>query len=668
MAANISEHQGALCGLAGDRTPHNVKHTIGQVMQSCRELAVQMVEAKDMCEHVLERLQAIADEVDKLPSRPTLHAITRYMEILKSYHGFLEHNASKRAVMRLIHNRVIVSENRQVHTTIDKLIGGLNIPEDSTVLQGWRERFEGFQRAQQSAFEAMSKNRVRLRDNMPDAQTQSEALSLLLFEFKKMAHVGYTEAELKILHDAFAQVAQFSKNKVSAVETWFLPPYEISYEETPFAWGAFGTVHHAKYLGSEAVVKRVQIASEHERAMFVKEANAWFDSSRHPNVVKLFGAYHVGTQPFFVCEYAANGNLADYLYRDENRCRTWKMLYEAGLGLKYLHQKKNLIHNDMKCNNIVVSGDHVAMIADFGLCSISTSARTSSIQSPVGALSWKAPEIVGNTSKPTFASDIYSFAMCIIEAVSHRSPWEGTNIVAVHREVAAGVLPPRPENLTDEQWKLVVEMSTFKPEDRLEIGAVVEKLKKFADDEFNSIPTDEQKRASIIEYFEQNRDQQQSTESVPSIALDIGRPMNLSMIEEDEQPHVDDEEEPRVSTLMSAAITANRTISGFVEYKFELTLSDGTTQNCWKRFRTIREYRNQLMKTLKSGIVSTIPTFPHRRLIRKTSHRTIAYRQARMNDFFSALMKSESIPVGIKTADDAVVFKAGSIPSVILGI
>lgn len=127
-------------------------------------------------------------------------------------------------------------------------------------------------------------------------------------------------------------------------------------------------MHHGKHCGSDVVVKRAKITSEVDQAMFVKEANAWSRANQIPNVVRLFGAYHVGTDPYFVCEYAANGTLKDYVYKDENRHKTWQLLLEAANGLRALHQL-NIVHNDLKCNNILVATDGIAKLTDFGLSS-----------------------------------------------------------------------------------------------------------------------------------------------------------------------------------------------------------------------------------------------------------------------------------------------------------
>uniref|UniRef100_K3WYS9 Protein kinase domain-containing protein n=1 Tax=Globisporangium ultimum (strain ATCC 200006 / CBS 805.95 / DAOM BR144) TaxID=431595 RepID=K3WYS9_GLOUD len=88
-------------------------------------------------------------------------------------------------------------------------------------------------------------------------------------------------------------------------------------------------------------------------------------SRRHPHVVKRFGACHVGKR-YFVCEYASRGALSGYLQRDGNGKRAWKKLYEVALGLQYLHSQR-IVHNDLKCDNILIGADMRAKLTDFRL-------------------------------------------------------------------------------------------------------------------------------------------------------------------------------------------------------------------------------------------------------------------------------------------------------------
>lgn len=130
----------------------------------------------------------------------------------------------------------------------------------------------------------------------------------------------------------------------------------------------------------------------------------------------MLGGSHVSSPPFVVSENATAGNLGAFLVRDEDNKRClWRLLYQAGLGLEYLHHK-GIVHGNLKLNNILVGVDGVAKLSDYGVTAVRAccSRLVASPTTVSGTLRWFAPECF--TSRPGFASDIYSFAMCMIEA------------------------------------------------------------------------------------------------------------------------------------------------------------------------------------------------------------------------------------------------------------
>ncbi|RLN62586.1 hypothetical protein BBP00_00004675 [Phytophthora kernoviae] len=198
----------------------------------------------------------------------------------------------------------------------------------------------------------------------------------------------YSADELELLNAVFGYAASLSRAEVPHVPQWFIPPHEVDFAETPFSKGAFGSVHHGTWLDARVVVKRMlnPVDNELDRGVFMNEIKIWYYLN-FPHVVKLHGACHVG-RPFFVCEFASNGILTDFLAREEREGRhvLWQKLYEVALGLHFLHER-NVTHGDLKGNNILVSADGLAKLTDFGL------------------------------------TDIYSFGMSIIEAATHALPW-----------------------------------------------------------------------------------------------------------------------------------------------------------------------------------------------------------------------------------------------------
>ncbi|KAL4157258.1 hypothetical protein PRNP1_006281 [Phytophthora ramorum] len=185
----------------------------------------------------------------------------------------------------------------------------------------------------------------------------------------------------------------------------------------------------------------------------------------------MYGACHAGKM-FFVCEYAGGGQLDEYL--QDHPDEVWQKLYEVALGLRYLNSM-GVIHGDLKCNNILVGSDGLAKLTDFGLSSLK--GKSSPLDgSNIGAIQWKAPEVLRG-EKATFASDIYSFGMCILEAVSGELPWGrhvDDKIVRYH--VLGQQLPPHPENCSEEEFALVERMCRFDPSERLTIKEVVDSL------------------------------------------------------------------------------------------------------------------------------------------------------------------------------------------------
>ena len=93
---------------------------------------------------------------------------------------------------------------------------------------------------------------------------------------------------------------------------------------------------------------------------------------QHPNLVRLWGGvWNEGADKLcIVIEFCANGSLKTFLAEDAG---TWTgtrhgLAVGTAKGLAYLHHEltEPLIHRDIKPDNVLVSADVVAKLADFG--------------------------------------------------------------------------------------------------------------------------------------------------------------------------------------------------------------------------------------------------------------------------------------------------------------
>uniref|UniRef100_H3GVN1 Protein kinase domain-containing protein n=1 Tax=Phytophthora ramorum TaxID=164328 RepID=H3GVN1_PHYRM len=460
--------------------------TVAQTLSTILQLSADMKEGKDACKRLHQRLKCIFDELKKREKKkraPSSGALDKYAAVVLKTLRYLEHYQGKKLVFRLMKQHAVLGELRLIHEDIDMLCRDLHF---SSAKVKWKHDWESDGRIHQELLAASVDDAQAVLAELSDARSQMETMLALKFEDERRPE-HKDPATTKLLRIMMGTVIRASMTTVPKLPPWFLPPYDIHFTLEPFARGSFATVHRGvQGSGTNVVVKCFLVdgvdVDDRTRQGIEAEMNLWHQFS-HPNVIKLLGASHISTPPFVVCEEAINGDLRSFLTRsDSNKRQMWTLLYQAALGLNYIH-KKRVVHGDLKLNNILVGADGQAKLSDFGLSTVRTSAILSETVGEMpytfGALRWRAPECLKKA--PTFASDVYSFAMCIIEAVTGEPPFSFVDDDSVHEKLRNGNIPEKPDSIPIEAWELVVAMTNAVPEQRVELPHILSKLKSLAD-------------------------------------------------------------------------------------------------------------------------------------------------------------------------------------------
>ncbi|KAB1223463.1 G-type lectin S-receptor-like serine/threonine-protein kinase RLK1 [Morella rubra] len=103
--------------------------------------------------------------------------------------------------------------------------------------------------------------------------------------------------------------------------------------------------------------------------------------THHRNLVRLLGYCHDGTQRLLVYEYMSNGSLANTLFTLEKQpCwdERMRIARDIARGILYLHEEceRQIIHCDIKPQNILMDDNGCAKISDFGLAKLLTQDQT----------------------------------------------------------------------------------------------------------------------------------------------------------------------------------------------------------------------------------------------------------------------------------------------------
>ncbi|KAG8929027.1 hypothetical protein FRC01_005029 [Tulasnella sp. 417] len=198
-----------------------------------------------------------------------------------------------------------------------------------------------------------------------------------------------------------------------------------------------------------------------------RETVIW-NRAKHGNTLQFIGYQIVEGTPMLVSPWCKNGNLMVYTERHPELTR-WdklKLLCDAARGLEHLHcLKPPIIHGDIKPDNVMITSELRAVLADFGISSlmvdleVGTGLTTTS--GAGGPARYRAIELLtADRARPTDKSDVYSFGMLILATMTGKSPfWRIQNDAVIVLAVADGITP-KPEDHselppTDSLWGLM---------------------------------------------------------------------------------------------------------------------------------------------------------------------------------------------------------------------
>ena len=243
---------------------------------------------------------------------------------------------------------------------------------------------------------------------------------------------------------------------------------DVQLTGTTIGHGAYGSVEEVAVCGAAKTVHDVLLSSPKITSQFVEELQL-MSTLRHPNIVQFLGVcfFPDSRLPALVMERLLT-SLHDLLdpetddaqppppdaprplsfFKMSLKCR---VLHNVASGLAYLHERSPpIIHRDLSANNVLLTSELVAKIADLGVARIVPRMRAAATMTKVpGAFVYMPPEAIApadsneQRSHYNASIDVFSFGVVAIFTIGESFPCDP--LAPTYMSEETGLLTARTE-------------------------------------------------------------------------------------------------------------------------------------------------------------------------------------------------------------------------------
>lgn len=177
-------------------------------------------------------------------------------------------------------------------------------------------------------------------------------------------------------------------------------------------------------------------------------------SLKHPYIIRYHESFVQNGTLAIVMEYAEGGDLSKPInearmgMKSLQEAQIVQWLTQILLGLKYVHGK-NILHRDIKPQNLFLTQQDQLRIGDFGISKVLDRNRLAETKEVIGTPCYLSPEICIDAFY-SFASDLWAVGCVLYELCALRVPFEGRSMHRVMRRITHGEVPTIPNHYSAE--------------------------------------------------------------------------------------------------------------------------------------------------------------------------------------------------------------------------
>ena len=171
-----------------------------------------------------------------------------------------------------------------------------------------------------------------------------------------------------------------------------------------------------KILEKSKIIEKDDLERIFREMKIIKQLN-------HQNIVKVYEIFENNEYYFIIMDYCEGGELFDYIVKKERlkEEETAYFFYQIINGIEYIHSK-GIVHRDLKPENLLLKGDKILKIIDFGLSNYFNEKKL--LTTPCGSPCYASPEMVSGNKYNGFDIDIWAIGVILYAMLCGYLPFE----------------------------------------------------------------------------------------------------------------------------------------------------------------------------------------------------------------------------------------------------
>ena len=236
--------------------------------------------------------------------------------------------------------------------------------------------------------------------------------------------------------------------------------------------GAYAKVKsaHAVKLSKKVAVKIInkKTAPKDMLSKFLPREVETLKAVEHENVIKLHEVIETDDLAYLVLELAESGDLLDFInsrkYLSEQTARN--LFKDLVSGMSKCHSM-NIVHRDLKCENLLLDSQFRLKISDFGFA---RRHEGKLLETYCGSYAYAAPEVIMGDPYIGEAADIWSMGVILYAMVVGRLPFKDSDVKSLLSQISTNLCFPT--RISEELKDLIRKMLTFSPRERLTLAQI----------------------------------------------------------------------------------------------------------------------------------------------------------------------------------------------------